>query len=191
PPDLIAKRTVRGYQQQLSQQETRLRQLIRDTENTILTTAGEVEHDYAASFPVNRGMLPWPVPPSRGVVVQGFGKTEDAFGNQVNNDGITIRTAQGQAVRAVHSGRVSGVQRLPLSGQVVIVEHGAYRTVYAGLQGATVQTGEYVSAQQQLGQVWTDPRSGESLLQFLILKMPETFLNPHQWLIRSVPTRSR
>ena len=183
------KAQVQGFQRKLTVQEAQLKQLIRDAEHTFLATAEVVETDYGQLFPSSQGLLPWPVPPSLGVVVQSFGRTEDPYGNQVTHDGLTIRTAQGQPVRAVHSGRVSGVQRLPLSGQVVIIEHGDYRTVYAGLSEAQVRMGDYVSAQQQLGTVWTDRRTGESLLEFLILKMPDHFLDPGQWLIGPVTAR--
>ncbi|MEM7654899.1 MAG: peptidoglycan DD-metalloendopeptidase family protein [Bacteroidota bacterium] len=177
------KEKAQAYRRQLHVQQAELKKQIRAAENTYLLTAEKVDSDYSRTFGSSQGFLPWPVSSSRGVIVGQFGETEDAFGNRIDNDGIFIRTPKGQPVRSVHSGKVTGVQQIPMSGAVVIVEHGDYRTVYANLMDVSVNIGELVSANQRLGVVRTDPRTEESVLNFLIYEVPERFLNPQNWII--------
>ncbi|WNJ17808.1 peptidoglycan DD-metalloendopeptidase family protein [Pontibacter sp. G13] len=177
------KQKVSSYQSQLDEQREQLKNIIKAAENTILTEAGEIEEDYGAAFKRNRGFMPWPVRSSKGIIVGTFGVTEDPYGNRITNDGIFIRTPQGETVRAVHSGTIMAVQRIPMSGSMVIIEHGDFRTVYANLDETFVEKGEQVSANQQLGKVRTDVRTGETLLNFLVLRVPDTFLDPEKWII--------
>lgn len=177
------KSEVDTYRSQLAKEHSQLKKLIRKSENIFLTSAAAVDVKYDQNFPRNKGFLPWPISSSRGVVVGKYGKTEDPYGNLIENEGIYIRTPKGQLVRSVYSGKVSGVQQLPMSGKVVIIEHGEYRTVYANLQSVSVKAGEMVSANQKIGIVRTDPRTSETTLNFLIYKVPDEFLNPERWMI--------
>ncbi|MEM7367211.1 MAG: peptidoglycan DD-metalloendopeptidase family protein [Bacteroidota bacterium] len=177
------KSKVSTFRSQLTNQQSQLKKLIRQSENIFLTSADRVDTEYGQNFPRNKGFLPWPISSSRGVIVGKFGKTEDPYGNQIENEGIYIRTPKGQLVRSVYSGKVSGVQQIPLSGYVVIIEHGEYRTVYANLKETFVKPGELVSANQQIGTVRTESRTNETVLNFLIYKMPDVFLNPEGWMI--------
>lgn len=177
------KSRVNTFRSQLTEQQSQLKKLIRQSENIFLTSADRVDTEYDQNFPRNKGFLPWPISSSRGVIVGKFGKTEDPYGNQIENEGIYIRTPKGQLVRSVYSGKVSGVQQIPMSGYVVIIEHGEYRTVYANLKETYVKPGEMVSANQQIGTVRTELRTNETVLNFLIYKMPDKFLNPEGWMI--------
>ncbi|MDP5169938.1 MAG: peptidoglycan DD-metalloendopeptidase family protein [Bacteroidia bacterium] len=146
--------------------------------------AETAELDYGTSFKRSRGELPWPLRSGGYVVVQEFGEQEDVYGNKVQNDGLQIRTTIGEEVMAIHSGVVTGIQRVPNGGSVIIVAHGKYRTVYAGLGRISVSSGQTVAQGQSLGVVRTDDRTGESVLQFMIYQEPSRFLNPNQWLSR-------
>ncbi len=143
--------------------------------------------DFGSSFEKDRSRLPWPVSQSSAVVISEYGSQEDAFGNQIKNNGITLRTSLGEPVHAVHSGVVTGMQTIPNGAYVVILAHGKYRTVYVGLSDIDVRRikqGQTVSSGQELGIVFTDSRTGESSLEFMIYKEPNTFLNPMNWLSR-------
>ncbi|MEZ4685644.1 MAG: peptidoglycan DD-metalloendopeptidase family protein [Bacteroidia bacterium] len=135
-------------------------------------------------FAQNKGRLPWPVNPGNSILAGKFGLTSDAFGNRITNDGIFLQTPQNERVMAVFSGTVTGVTEVPLSGVLVIVEHGNYRTAYAGLENVQVQPGDQVNTGQQLGNVYTDGRTGETQMQFMVYRAPNRFENPSGWLQR-------
>jgi septal ring factor EnvC (AmiA/AmiB activator) len=67
---------------------------------------------------------------------------------------------------------------------LVIVEHGRYRTAYAGLQNVQVQPGDQVNTGHRIGNVYTDGRTGETKLQFMVYRAPNRFENPSGWLRR-------
>lgn len=182
----------KNYRKSISQQQTTVKSQIKKTETSsniqqtayVADGAARTDLDYARSFVKNKGFLVWPVPSGKGIVIGKFGKTEDPFGNQIHNEGIYIRTPKGQKVRAVYTGIVTGVKQLPMKGGVIIiVEHGPYRTVYANLEESFVTEGQKVSANDELGVVRTDKRTGESILNFLIYKEPDIFMDPERWMI--------
>lgn len=135
-----------------------------------------------STFLEQKGLLDWPVKKSRCIVVGRFGKTEDAYGNPITNDGIFIRTQAEEPVRSIFSGTVTAVQNLPLGGKMVIVAHGNYRATYSNVDEVIVRKGEQLTHGQRIGIIRTDTRTGESVLQFLIYKLPGTFVNPELWL---------
>lgn len=138
--------------------------------------------DYGSSFQSSRGTLPWPINKEQLTVIHEYGRQEDAFGNSINNNGITLLTTLGQEVFAVHSGVVTAIQRIPNGGSVVIIAHGTYRSVYAGLSAVEVELNQTVAQQQQLGLVYTDSRTGSSSMEFMIYLEPSRFLDPQKWL---------
>lgn len=183
----------KSYRRNASMYKSRLKSQIQKTESApvaqqaaLLTSAeASTEIDYAKAFEKNKGALSWPVPASKGMIIGKYGKTEDPFGNTINNDGIYIRTPEGEPILAVHKGKVTGVKKLPMNGGVIIiVEHGDYRTVYANLESSYVVEGDMVNRDQKLGIVRTDKRTGESVLNFLIYKYPDKFVNPERWMTR-------
>ncbi|MEO1415751.1 MAG: peptidoglycan DD-metalloendopeptidase family protein [Bacteroidota bacterium] len=174
---------TKTYQDRLDQVRKRLKKIIRQEQDNYLDEGGAVDEAYEENFPRNKGLLPWPVPPSKGAVTGEYGVTEDAFGNRISNDGIYITTEEGQAVKAVYSGRVTAVSKIPLSGSIVILEHGKYRTVYTNLSEVKIKKGDLVSANQTIGRIRTDRRTGETQFQFMIYKVPDKFVDPQKWLI--------
>lgn len=173
------------YQQELNTRRSKLKQLIKASEQTYISASdGDAPaKDYALRFPKRKGLLSWPVLREQSVLTGSFGVSEDPFGNRIVNDGIYLQTVPNLPVRAVFDGTVTAVTQLPLSGAIVIVEHGDYRSVYANLSNPAVKVGDAVVRRQILGSVRQDPRSGESILNFLIYQVPETFLDPEDWLV--------
>ncbi|WP_256010835.1 murein hydrolase activator EnvC family protein [Desertivirga xinjiangensis] len=134
----------------------------------------------SSDFLGNRGGLPWPV--ANGSITERFGRHTVGAGVVVDNDGVTIRTNQGAAIRAVFEGTVAQVGTIPASNvQYILVRHGEYFSVYSGLKSVSVSRGQKVSVKQTIGVVSTDSEDGTTEMQFKIWK-GSTPLNPESWL---------
>lgn len=132
------------------------------------------------SFESNRGKLPWPV--AKAIITGTFGVHKHPVLDKimVDNDGVTMQTEQGAAVRAVFTGEVAGV--FPVSNKwTVIIRHGQYFTVYSNLKDVSVQRGQQVQTMQPIGTVYTDASTGESDLDFKVYKST-TPVDPQLWL---------
>ncbi len=169
------------YRVRLTQQRKALKSIIKRIDRNYGVKATGKNNATGKSFKQQRGKLGWPVSASNSIVVGKYGVTKDPFGNRITNDGIYIRTPKGQKVQAVFQGKVTGVQKVPLSGYVVIVEHGIYRTVYDNLDKVSVKKGAAITMGQEIGTVRTDPRTNETILNFMIYRIPNVFENPLRW----------
>jgi murein DD-endopeptidase MepM/ murein hydrolase activator NlpD len=102
-----------------------------------------------ASFRAAYGRLPWP---TTGTLRQAFGWVQDpATGQTSRSDGILIEAAYGTPFRAVFAGEVKQAGFLRYYGQTVLVDHGAYISVYAHANGLRVSAGDRVEQGQVLG----------------------------------------
>jgi len=137
------------------------------------------------SFEANRGRLPWPV--DNGSVTERFGRNyhPTLSGVEWNNNGIDITCSKSSRVRAVFEGEVTTVFSVPGAGKVVIIKHGAYRTVYGNLAETFVSVGSKVSTKQAIGTLLND--GGVSVCHFEVHQVvgvnPVT-LNPSLWIGR-------
>lgn len=137
------------------------------------------------SFESNRGKLPWPV--AKGSITENYGKNAHPTLPNVytNNNGIDIGTPKNSQVRAVFDGEVTSVLNIPGAGKVVIIKHGAYRTVYSNLQDAYVSVGDKVSSKQSIGSLLADEEGNLSTSHFEIHQVVEGTvqrINPTLWL---------
>lgn len=137
------------------------------------------------SFESNRGKLPWPV--SKGSITENYGKNAHPTLPNVytNNNGIDIGAPKNSQVRAVFDGEVTSVLNIPGAGKVVIIKHGAYRTVYSNLQEAYVSVGDKVSSKQSIGSLLADEEGNLSTSHFEIHQVVEGTvqrINPTLWL---------
>lgn len=132
-------------------------------------------------FADNKTKLPWPV---AGFISQKFGKQNHPVlkGIVMNNTGINIQTKQNEKVKAIFGGEVRTVAFVPLVGNTVLISHGDYFTVYAGLKDVFVKTGQLVTLGQDIGSILTN-KDGVSELKFEVRKSA-TALDPQQWLVR-------
>lgn len=176
------KSRYKTYTSNRKKSEQVLKAAVSSTDKGWEAVYSSTQADDKPNFSSRKGLLSWPVKRSRCIVTGKYGKTEDAFGNPITNDGIFIRTQAGEPILAVYSGVVTAVQNLPLGGKMVVIAHGDYRTTYSNLEGVLVKKGERVSSGQKIAQVYTDSRAGESVLQFLIYKLPGEFVDPELWL---------
>jgi septal ring factor EnvC (AmiA/AmiB activator) len=133
------------------------------------------------SFKGNKNRLAWPV--QNGFISSGFGKHEHPVLKRVyiDNLGIDISTRSGEKVRSVFEGTVGLVGSVPgMDGQIVMIRHGEYFTVYSGLKNIVVSAGDKVRIKQVLGEVIKDDEDG-AILQFQIWKNNKR-MDPEEWL---------
>lgn len=128
-----------------------------------------------------KGSLPWPVP---GKVVESFGSHQHPlFRVNVVHQGVTIKTEEGAAVKAVSEGRVAFADTIKGYGQVVIVQHGDQMyTLYGQLGQIDVTAGEQVRPGSIVGYVGEGLR-GEPTMYFEVRKGGKA-LDPMDWLRR-------
>lgn len=134
----------------------------------------------SSSFEENKNKLPWPV--ASGFISQKFGLQNHPVlkGIVLRNDGVNIQTKENEKVKCVFEGEVSAVAFVPSIGSTVLVKHGEYFTVYAGLKEVYVKAGQKVIVDQEIGKVISN-RDGISELRFQIRKNTLA-LDPQTWL---------
>lgn len=135
----------------------------------------------AAAFRSQKGRLPAPV---AGRVVRGFGTyTDPTSGATAENLGIDYAATLGTPFRAVADGVVTRSAYVRGYGQVVIVQHGAYTTLYAHANGLRVAQGQAVRRGDVLGLVGNTglPEDAEARLHFE-LRYNNTPQDPAPWL---------
>ena len=136
-------------------------------------------------FEQNKGSLPWPVP--SGAIGSKFGRHahESISGIEVNNKGVDFITSANADIYTVFNGTVTSVFNIQGAGMNVIVNHGAYKTVYSGLQNVYVSVGSKVNTKDKIGNV---ADNGEGyVLHFELGKVSEAGWvpqNPELWLKR-------
>ena len=137
----------------------------------------------AGNFEQNKGRLPWPV--EKGFISGQFGKHQHPVYKDVtiDNKGIYLQTTAGAGARAVFEGEVTSC--FLMSGSyAVIVAHGNYRTVYAGLSRLNVKQGDKVTAKQKLGTIYSDPEQDNKTELFFQVWKDKTIQNPSLWLAK-------
>lgn len=137
----------------------------------------------SSSFENNKGKLAWPV--ERGVITGKFGvQPHPVLSNiEVKNDGIDITTDQGASARAVFKGEITAVFRVDGYGNVVMIRHGRFLTVYTNLESVTVKKGDNVDTKQALGTVKTDEVTGKTWMNFQV-REGDVVLNPSSWITK-------
>ncbi|UII33321.1 peptidoglycan DD-metalloendopeptidase family protein [Fulvivirga ulvae] len=150
----------------------------RKAEKTVTDASVKLSNEFAD----NKSKLPWPV---SGFVSQKFGRHNHPVlkGIVVQSTGINIQTKEKEKVKAIFNGEVRTVAFIPLVGNTVVINHGDYYTVYAGLKDVLVKTGQKVITGQELGEIMTN-KDGVSELKFEVRKSV-TALDPQQWLNRN------
>lgn len=133
------------------------------------------------AFRNKRGQLPWPV--EGGFISRSYGRQKHPTlkNIEITNNGIDIRTDESAPVRAVHDGKVAGVQFIPGHDYTVILQHGNYYTVYSNLGETTIAKGDMVKARQMIGRVSNNAITGTSELHFELWDQKER-MNPASWI---------
>ncbi|MEQ8364713.1 MAG: peptidoglycan DD-metalloendopeptidase family protein [Cyclobacteriaceae bacterium] len=133
----------------------------------------------SATFEGNKSKFTWP---ASGFISQKYGRQNHPVLKSIvlQNDGINIQTKQNEKVKAIFEGEVRAVAFIPSIGNSVIISHGDYFTVYSGLKDVSVNKGQKVNTNQEIGQVLTNA-DGISELRFQIRKNTAP-VDPEQWL---------
>lgn len=145
-------------------------------------TAAEATASLTGSFAENKGKLPFPVGGKYRIVRQ-FGRhPHPTLPNvETDNSGIDIEVPGGTPVRAVFDGKVSAIFKQDGFNSIIMVRHGNYITIYAGLDKISVRQGDNVKTGQTLGAVVTDTENdGKGVLHFEIRNERQK-LNPSAW----------
>lgn len=129
-------------------------------------------------FVANKGRMSWPV--NYKSVAREYGLYTRSSGGQNRNLGIDLVCSPGTQVSAVYNGTVARVFTTPTGTKGVIVKHGGYMTVYAGLGSVNVSSGSKVTARQTIGTVAIS-EEGDSEFCFQVWCGKDA-LNPRQWL---------
>lgn len=179
------QRSLERKQEAASELENRIRELTAaaSTRRRIREAADpNAAAEYAeisGSFEDNRGRLPWP---SRGVVGESFGNVVNpTYGTTTPNPGIVIETQASAEVRAIFEGQVIDVSILPEFGTYVVVEHGAYKSVYSNFSMTYVAEGDRVNAGQIIGRAGTDAEPKGKAVFFGLFKDGSP-IDPVPWL---------
>lgn len=140
----------------------------------------------SSSFESNQGKLPWPV--EKGIITRRFGRQAHPLvsGVYINNDGLNFSSEKNAPVRAIFNGTVSSILLIPGEGKVVVIKHGAYRSVYTKLQNITVKKGDVISTKSVIGYALSVEGDSASEMHFEIWKIGETErqkLDPSKWLM--------
>ncbi len=138
----------------------------------------------SGNFERNQGRLPWPT--SNGFISGHYGIHEHPVLKHVttNNKGIYIQTPAGSSARAVFEGVVTQRMFIPGNNNMIIIQHGNYRTVYANLTQIFVSVGDHVTAKQPIGKIYTDDENDNKTELYFQIWNGRTLQNPESWIAR-------
>ena len=137
----------------------------------------------AKDFVSNKGKLLWPV--EKGVVKLRYGKQPHPVVKTltIQSNGVRIATEKNADVRAIFNGEVMRIITSKNGNPTVLIQHGNYITAYSNMAKIYVKKGDKVSTKETIGQVFTNPSNGETILNFSIFKETKT-VNPAEWIYR-------
>ena len=137
----------------------------------------------AKNFTANKGRLPWPV--EKGVVTQRFGTQPHPVvrTTMIKSNGVTIATSPNAIARAVFEGEVMTILSFKGSNPTVLIKHGNYITTYKNIGKLYVKKGDKVKAKQAIGEIFTHPQTGKTILQFSVFN-EFTPQDPKSWIYR-------
>ena len=133
----------------------------------------------AKEFEALKGKLPWPV---KGKIISSYGRHKHPIlKTWTENLGIDILTKSNGIVKAVSRGKVRWVTWQRGMGNLILLDHGGYYTVYGHLSEVLVTSGEEVAGGEAIGRVGDSKSLNGSTLHFEIWK-GTTHYNPTTWL---------
>ncbi len=137
----------------------------------------------SGDFAAAKGALRMPVDGSA-VIVSDFGRHghRDLAKVEVVNNGIDLETAPGASAVAVFDGVVSMVIAMDGYHNVVLLRHGEYLTVYAGIDRLAVKKGDTVKAGDSLGHIYSDAADDMRTRLHFEVRHEKEKLNPADWL---------
>jgi murein DD-endopeptidase MepM/ murein hydrolase activator NlpD len=170
-------RTQRSLAMRALSEEARTQQAFTQYAASAVSGAPEGLSSFRSAY----GKLPCP---TTGRLIHKMGPYRDALtGEQRESTGVDFAAEFGTPFRAVFAGEVIRVQFISGFGQTVMVQHGAYVTVYSHANGVRVRSGQHVEAGDILGNVGNSGLADTNsyMLGFQIL-YNNTYQDPLQWL---------
>lgn len=149
------------------------------TASSVQQGVADADRNLTGTFAANKGKLLFPVA-GKYSIVGTFGRSQHGELDhvQMDNSGIDISVPSGTKARSVFDGTVSSVFFMEGYENIIIVRHGEYLTVFAGLSSINVRKGDKIKTGQNLGTVANI--DGSSVLHFEVRK-ERSKLNPLQW----------
>ena len=149
-----------------------------ETRSAATTSATQL----SGSFSANKGQLLFPVS-GRYKIVRQFGRQPHPTQRHVvtDNSGIDIDVPTGTSARAVFDGTVSAIFRQDGFNTIVMLRHGKYLTVYAGLSACNVRQGQHIKAGHLLGSIHSDPADDNRTILHFEVRDERQKLNPILW----------
>lgn len=146
------------------------------------TSTAAADRALTGSFESNKGSLLFPVS-GRYRIVRGFGRQKHPELQHVEteNSGIDIEALSSPKARAIFSGKVSAIFQQPGYGNIVMIRHGNYLTIYANLGSIAVKNGDMVKTGQIIGDILADPEEENRTILHFELRKERTKLNPALW----------
>lgn len=160
---------------ELRKRAARLTSLVKGLESG---KAGEPA-ERTALFPLQKGLLPWPV---QGRIKVGFGtKRHPELGTLIESHGIEIKTDPNTPIKAVWHGRVAFAKRFKGFGNLLIVDHeDGYYTLYAQAFKLHKKAGDKVKKGESIAVSGYD---GADYIYFEI-RQGSTPLDPAGWIVQ-------
>lgn len=148
----------------------------------VQTAAETAAANLSGSFASNKGRLLFPVA-GKYKIVRKFGRQPHPTLKHVetDNSGIDIEVSKGSQARAVFAGKVSAIFKQDGFNSIVMIRHGKYITIYAGLANVNVRQGENVKAGQNLGLIFSDPDDSNRTILHFEIRQERQKLNPTLW----------
>ena len=177
----IIQREIRLAQERARRERERNAGVENRPKNTLKIELNKVDGALSDNFEGNKGKLPWPVP--NGTISAKFGANRHPVLHEVtvNNNGINILTSKGVDATAIFDGNVVAIIVLPSGGKsAVLIQHGAYFTMYSNLNTVKVKKGQAVKIGQKLGTIKTED-DGRTEIHFELWKGGEK-QNPATWI---------
>lgn len=139
--------------------------------------------DLTLSFAAQKGKLKMPVE-GAATIVGYFGRRSHSELSRVEiqNNGIDIECQPGAAVRAVHDGTVTMIIVMDGFRNVVLLRHGEYLTVYAGLAQLSVRKGQFLRAGDRIGFLSDEAEDPNGYRLHFEVRHEKEKLDPCQWL---------
>jgi murein hydrolase activator len=162
--------------------EKEIEKLIKEeNKKTNFSNLSAEQKELSKNFEDNKGRLPWPTNP--GIITNKFGDHPHPIikGVNIKNNGIDISALSNSAVRVIFDGKVSKIFIIKGANSTIIIQHGNFFTVYHNLVNVCVKVGQSVSTKDKIGEVYTDAKTGESILHLEIWKELEK-QDPEIWL---------
>lgn len=168
-------KTVAQLNHQLSNADTRLKSLRTDQQQLtelleklrFLLASPQTMRKNQVAFKKLKGRLPWPV---KGEITKTKGKP-----------GVTVRTTEGEKVRAIGYGRVAFAEWMRGFGLMTIIDHGdGYMSLYGHNQSLFKKPGDRVEPGTVIGTTGKSGGNEKSGLYFEIRKNAAP-LDPRRW----------